>query len=233
MRLFRGDFQPVEIKRGGHDGETPDGVERQIDRVEFDVRERVQQHGPPRVGLHAAALQRTRFDEFGGRSGRPGRSGGSLKCERRFDRLLSRRAPRRKADGRASAFVCRIALAKDGRAPLLTRTSVENDQRNRWTCGQTDSSETADATDRPGRLNAIGPRGRGPAAFDRANGYKWPARACASAQSPTKRSTAARHCSAGRRHAHAGRSQPAAPPSDRSRRHSGHLQARRSSPDHP
>jgi len=48
--LFVGHAQPVFVKRGGHAVKAPDGVERQVDGVEFDVANRMEQGGEAFVG---------------------------------------------------------------------------------------------------------------------------------------------------------------------------------------
>ena len=56
--------EPVAVKSRGHRWKPPDGVERQINGVEFDVRKRVQQHCATGIGLHAAPFQRRRRDQL-------------------------------------------------------------------------------------------------------------------------------------------------------------------------
>jgi hypothetical protein len=73
--------------------------------------ERVQEHCPPRFGLHPAALERSRFDER-----RPFRTAGQAgrfgKLKRRIDRYLAGLDLSVKLAG-ARGFHLRIALAKD------------------------------------------------------------------------------------------------------------------------
>ncbi len=45
--LLGGHAQPVQIELLGHVGKAPDGVQRQVDGVEFDMGDGVDQHGTP------------------------------------------------------------------------------------------------------------------------------------------------------------------------------------------
>jgi hypothetical protein len=53
-RLLACHLQPVAMERLGQAGEAPCGVEREVDRVELDVRERMQQRGPALGRAHRA-----------------------------------------------------------------------------------------------------------------------------------------------------------------------------------
>ena len=65
QRLFARDAQPVDVERDGHAGEAPDRVEREVDRVELDVRHRMQQRGAAfererRTGRHVLGWHEAR-----------------------------------------------------------------------------------------------------------------------------------------------------------------------------
>ena len=69
--LFARHAQPVQVKRRRHAGETPDDVQRQVDRVEFDMRQRVQQRARP-SGEAGERCRSCCGDTSPGRAGRPG-----------------------------------------------------------------------------------------------------------------------------------------------------------------
>ena len=50
LGFFGGHAQPVEIESARHAIEAPDGIEREVDGVELDVRNSMQQHGAPLRG---------------------------------------------------------------------------------------------------------------------------------------------------------------------------------------
>ena len=56
MRLLGGDLEPVAVVVARQAAEAIDRVERQVDGVEFDVRQRVNQCRPARGRVNAAAL---------------------------------------------------------------------------------------------------------------------------------------------------------------------------------
>ena len=68
--LFASHAQPVQVKRRRHAGETPDDVQRQVDRVEFDMRQRVQQRARP--SGEAGERCRSCCGDTSRRAGRPG-----------------------------------------------------------------------------------------------------------------------------------------------------------------
>ncbi len=63
MRLFGRHAQPIAVKRFRHVRKPPDGVEREIDRVEFDMGQCMKQRGPAFLRLHAAMPQKPRRDQ--------------------------------------------------------------------------------------------------------------------------------------------------------------------------
>ena len=70
---------PVAVVRVGEAGEAPDRVEREIDRVQLDVRDRMQQRGATLDGAHAALAYQGVLDE-----------GGAGRAARDADRLVHR-----------------------------------------------------------------------------------------------------------------------------------------------
>jgi hypothetical protein len=65
QRLLVRHPQPVGVIRRRHAGKAVGGVERQVDRVEFDMRQRMNQRGAPGQGVGAAARHLLRRDHFG------------------------------------------------------------------------------------------------------------------------------------------------------------------------
>ena len=72
-RFFGGHSQPVEVIRARHFGKAPDGVERQIDRIELDVRDRMEQRGQAFGRERRALGQRQMRAQF-----RPRRAAGQI-----------------------------------------------------------------------------------------------------------------------------------------------------------
>ena len=76
QRFFFRDDEPLAIEIVGHAGEAPADVEREVDRIELDVCERVDQRGAARDierGLTAVCATNS------GRAGRPGTPAGSCR----------------------------------------------------------------------------------------------------------------------------------------------------------
>ena len=83
-RLFAGDAQPITVVGGRHAGETPDGVEREVDRVELDVRDGMQHRGAAEGSEGRAS--RDLFGVQQARQRRPaGQSGGGFERLGRVD----------------------------------------------------------------------------------------------------------------------------------------------------
>jgi hypothetical protein len=73
--LFRRHAQPVQVELARHAVKAPGGVQRQVDGVELDVRNRVQQRGQA-FGLEGRAPRHLgRVDQHG-----PGRAAGLSKA---------------------------------------------------------------------------------------------------------------------------------------------------------
>ena len=65
MGFLRRHAQPVGVVLPRQAGETPQRVERQVDGVEFDVGQRVHQHGAPFHRHHRAPAHETRQHQLG------------------------------------------------------------------------------------------------------------------------------------------------------------------------
>src|ERR1035437_7485040 len=65
MEGFLGcDLQPVPIVIARHPRKTPDRIEREIDCIEFDVRQRVYQRCTPFARVHCSVLDHSRRNQL-------------------------------------------------------------------------------------------------------------------------------------------------------------------------
>ena len=64
QRFFIRHLQPVGVILARHAVKPPDRIQRQIDRIEFDVRQCVDQDGAPFRRVHRAAPDRERRHQF-------------------------------------------------------------------------------------------------------------------------------------------------------------------------
>ncbi len=60
QRLLGRYLKPVAIKLAWHVAETPDRIERKIDRIKFDMGQRMNQRSPAFDGMHGALADFTR-----------------------------------------------------------------------------------------------------------------------------------------------------------------------------
>lgn len=128
--LFGGDTEPVAVVLGRHVAKSIAGVEREVNRIEFDMRDRMGECGAAFTGGHASLLDLARINQ----TERPRKSRGDDRPDRRFD--VDDDRPGVPCIGQAvgdDALVVRIRK----RERLFARR--EQLQRRAWTNGHTSS----------------------------------------------------------------------------------------------